>query len=155
MIFCERAEIHRFKLRRDDLLRQTLRADCTQNSNSTRELFLLSRCRCSRLVKAQGGRSSRSQDTRAKEKTAANPNRTMRRFFLGDARDWVWRANLPPTELRFLESLFLCPTLQISHASRAGEPSLLKYRAMLSVGVIIDEGEIKGVGLWLTGSASF
>jgi hypothetical protein len=44
-------------------------------------------------------------------------------------------------------------TLQISHARRTGEPSLLNDWAMLSVGVIIDEGEIKGVGLWLTGSA--
>ena len=34
---------------------------------------------------------------------------------------------------------------QISHARRAGKPSLLNDWAMLSVGVIIDEGEIKGV----------
>jgi hypothetical protein len=42
-------------------------------------------------------------------------------------------------------SIFICPTLQISHARRAGEPSLLNNWAMLSVGLIIDEGEIKGV----------
>jgi hypothetical protein len=46
-----------------------------------------------------------------------------------------------------LEAVHLfCPTLQISHARRAGKPSLLKYGAMLSVGVIVEEGEIKGVG---------
>jgi hypothetical protein len=48
---------------------------------------------------------------------------------------------------------FLRRTLQISHARRAGEPSLLKYWAMLSGSIIGDSGEIKGVGLWLTGSA--
>ena len=49
----------------------------------------------------------------------------------------------------------ICPTLQISHARPAGEPSLLKYGAMLSGSIIDDLGEIKGVALWLTGWAPF
>jgi hypothetical protein len=48
---------------------------------------------------------------------------------------------------------FFGPTLQISHARRAGKPSLLNDWAMLSVGVIIDEGEIKGVAAVAAGSA--
>jgi hypothetical protein len=47
----------------------------------------------------------------------------------------------------------LCLTPQISHARRAGEPSLLKYRAMLSGDIISESREFKGVALWLTGSA--
>jgi hypothetical protein len=49
--------------------------------------------------------------------------------------------------------IFLGRTTQISHARRAGEPSLLNNWAMLSVGVIIDEGEIKGVAAVAAGSA--
>ena len=41
------------------------------------------------------------------------------------------------------------PTTQISHARRAGEPSLLNNWAMLSGSIIDDLGEIKGVALWL------
>jgi hypothetical protein len=44
---------------------------------------------------------------------------------------------------------FLCRTIQISHARRAGEPSLLKYGAMLSGDDMDDLGESKGVVLWL------
>ncbi|MBI2812920.1 MAG: hypothetical protein HYX71_01390 [Opitutae bacterium] len=40
-------------------------------------------------------------------------------------------------------------TTQISHARRAGKPSLLKYGAMLSGDIINESGEIKGVVLWL------
>jgi len=39
----------------------------------------------------------------------------------------------------------LCLTIQISHARRAGEPTLLKDWAMLSGDDIGDSGEIKGV----------
>jgi hypothetical protein len=46
---------------------------------------------------------------------------------------------------------FLRRSTQISHARRAGEPSLLNDWAMLSGSIIGDSGEIKGVGLWLTG----
>jgi hypothetical protein len=41
-------------------------------------------------------------------------------------------------------------TIQISHARRAGEPSLLNDWAMLSGDNISESGEIKGVSLWLT-----
>lgn len=47
----------------------------------------------------------------------------------------------------------LCLTPQISHARRAGEPSLLSDWAMWSVNMIDDSGVIKGVALWMTGSA--
>jgi hypothetical protein len=43
---------------------------------------------------------------------------------------------------------------QISHARRAGEPSLLKYGAMLSGDIMGDLGESKGVAAVAAGSAS-
>jgi hypothetical protein len=49
----------------------------------------------------------------------------------------------------------ICRTPQISHARQAGKPSLLNFGAMLSGDIISESAEIKGVGLWLTGSASF
>jgi hypothetical protein len=45
--------------------------------------------------------------------------------------------------------MILRRTIQISHARRAGEPSLLKYGAMLSGDIMGDLGESKGVVLWL------
>ena len=46
-------------------------------------------------------------------------------------------------------------TSQISHARRAGEPSLLNNWAMLSGDVIVELGEIKGVAAVAAGSALF
>jgi hypothetical protein len=46
-------------------------------------------------------------------------------------------------------------TLQISHARRTGEPSLLNNWAIWSGSIIGDLDEIKGVALWLTGSPFF
>ena len=53
------------------------------------------------------------------------------------------------------KSLIFCPTTQISHACRAGKPSLLNNWAMLSGDIISDSGEIKGVALWMIGWAFF
>ena len=47
------------------------------------------------------------------------------------------------------DASFFCRSLQISHARRAGKPSLLNDWAMLSGDDIGDLGESKGVVLWL------
>jgi hypothetical protein len=61
-------------------------------------------------------------------------------------------AETSKSKMRDERSIWL--TIQISHARRAWVPPLLKYGAMLSGDIMGDLGEIKGVGLWLTGSAS-
>jgi hypothetical protein len=48
----------------------------------------------------------------------------------------------------------LCRTLQISHARRAGKPTLLNDWAMLSGDDIDESGEIKGVAAVAAGSAT-
>ena len=50
---------------------------------------------------------------------------------------------------------FFRRSLQISHARRAGEPSIVNDWAMWSVNMIDESRDIKGVALWLTGSAFF
>jgi hypothetical protein len=69
-----------------------------------------------------------------------------------DQRDAIFHLHRMNYEIGSAHSV--CPTLQISHARRAGEPTLLNDRAMLSVGIIIEEGEIKGVAAVAAGSAS-
>jgi hypothetical protein len=52
------------------------------------------------------------------------------------------------TERTLVSNFIWYPTTQISHARRAGEPSLLNDWAMLSGDDMRDLGESKGVVLW-------
>src|SRR5207249_3707192 len=54
-----------------------------------------------------------------------------------------------------LLDIFVRPSFQISHARRAGEPSFVINWAMWSVNMIGELQDIKGVALWMTGSAFF
>ena len=54
-----------------------------------------------------------------------------------------------------LSSLICGRTFQISHARRAGKPSFLNNKAMLSGDIIGDSGAIKGVAAVAAGSALF